>query len=389
MVIRGAPAIGVAAAMGIALGACARTRQEARRALRSPVPHLRRHASHGGEPVLGDRPHARRVRRRIGTVRRTTLRAARSARREAIHDEDIAANRRMGAHGAALIPDGATVLTHCNAGALATAGYGTALGVIRAAREAGKKVSVIACETRPFLQGARLTAWELKRDRIPVTLITDSMAANLMQRGRDRLRRRRRRPCRGQRRRRQQDRHVHACGRGPSSRHPVLRRGADLDGRPGVPARCADTDRGASGARGDAPLRPADRAERRQDREPGVRRHAARAGHRDHHRARRSRGRRTTRRSPGSPATGPSSAEPRDRRRAGVETRGLAARVGAGVRPSRSRRPRRRGTRSRSASTSSSIARRASCTARCGRSIRGVTPTASRPPGSRSTSTRR
>src|SRR5262249_36630499 len=104
----------------------------------------------------------------------------RALEREAIamHDEDIAANRRMGAHGGALVPDGATILTHCSAGALATAGYGTALGVIRAAVEQGKRVQVIACETRPFLQGARLTAWELKRDHIPVTLITDGMAAH-------------------------------------------------------------------------------------------------------------------------------------------------------------------------------------------------------------------
>jgi methylthioribose-1-phosphate isomerase len=101
----------------------------------------------------------------------------------AIHDEDVAANRRLGQHGAALLEDGAVVLTHCNAGALATAGYGTALGVIRAARESGKRIHVIACETRPFLQGARLTAWELKKDRIPVTLITDNMAGHLMQRG--------------------------------------------------------------------------------------------------------------------------------------------------------------------------------------------------------------
>src|SRR5213078_4077254 len=100
------------------------------------------------------------------------------------HDEDVAANRSLGRHGATLIEDGATILTHCNAGALATAGYGTALGIVRAAHEAGKRVQVIACETRPFLQGARLTAWELKRERIPVTLITDNMAAYMMQRGR-------------------------------------------------------------------------------------------------------------------------------------------------------------------------------------------------------------
>jgi methylthioribose-1-phosphate isomerase len=102
----------------------------------------------------------------------------------AIHDEDVAVNRDLGRHGAELLEDGATVLTHCNAGALATAGYGTALGVIRAAIEGGKRLQVIACETRPFLQGARLTAWELKKDRIPVTLITDNMAGHFMQRRR-------------------------------------------------------------------------------------------------------------------------------------------------------------------------------------------------------------
>src|SRR5205814_7092775 len=97
--------------------------------------------------------------------------------------EDIAANQAMGRHGAALLKDSATVLTHCNAGALATAGYGTALGVIRAAVAEGKNIHVFADETRPFLQGARLTAWELAKDGIPVTLITDNMAGHFMQRG--------------------------------------------------------------------------------------------------------------------------------------------------------------------------------------------------------------
>jgi methylthioribose-1-phosphate isomerase len=101
----------------------------------------------------------------------------------AIYHEDISANKAMGRHGAELIKSRATVLTHCNAGALATAGYGTALGVIRAAHEAGKHVSVIATETRPFLQGARLTAWELKKEHIPVTLITDNMVGHFMKRG--------------------------------------------------------------------------------------------------------------------------------------------------------------------------------------------------------------
>jgi methylthioribose-1-phosphate isomerase len=183
MVIRGAPAIGVAAAMGIALGMrtargrdidatfqrLCRTFAETRPTAVNLFWAIERmrgvYAAHRGGP-LG------------------ALRARLEAEAIAVHDEDVAANRRMGAHGAALVPDGATVLTHCNAGALATAGFGTALGVIYAARDAGRRVQVIACETRPFLQGARLTAWELKRERIAVTLITDGMAAHLMQRGR-------------------------------------------------------------------------------------------------------------------------------------------------------------------------------------------------------------
>src|SRR5262247_246935 len=101
----------------------------------------------------------------------------------AIHDEDVQSCRAMGAHGAGLVPESARILTHCNAGALATAGYGTALGVIRAAAEQGKKVAVLADETRPFLQGARLTAWELVRDGIDTTVITDNMAASMMRNG--------------------------------------------------------------------------------------------------------------------------------------------------------------------------------------------------------------
>jgi methylthioribose-1-phosphate isomerase len=101
-----------------------------------------------------------------------------------IHSDDIEINRAIGRHGAPLIADGARVMTHCNAGALATAGHGTALGVIRSARDAGKRISVIANETRPYLQGARLTAWEMVQENIPVTLVTDNMAGHLMQRGR-------------------------------------------------------------------------------------------------------------------------------------------------------------------------------------------------------------
>src|SRR5437773_7039460 len=182
MAIRGAPAIGVAAAMGIALGA------------RTPGGDFGRHFERLCRTFTATRPTAvnlfwaiERMRRVFARNRRRspdTLRTLLEREALAIHDEDVAANRRLGAHGAALVEDGATVLTHCNAGALATAGYGTALGIVRAAVEAGKRLSVIACETRPFLQGARLTAWELKKDRIPVTLVTDNMAGHLMQRGR-------------------------------------------------------------------------------------------------------------------------------------------------------------------------------------------------------------
>jgi methylthioribose-1-phosphate isomerase len=182
MVVRGAPAIGVAAAMGIALGA---------RSLRARThgPGFERLC----KVFAGTRPTAVNLFWAIERMRRTYLENRRRPldalcgllEREAlaIHAEDIAANEAMGRFGAALLPRTVTVLTHCNAGALATAGYGTALGVIRAARAAGKHVQVYACETRPFLQGARLTAWELVRDRIPVTLITDGMAAHFMARG--------------------------------------------------------------------------------------------------------------------------------------------------------------------------------------------------------------
>src|SRR5881397_1422773 len=182
MVVRGAPAIGVAAAMGIALGA---------RTLRGD---LGRAFERLCRTFAATRPTAVNLFWAIERMQRVfvrnrsrspdTLRTLLEREALAIHDEDVATNRRLGAHGAALVGDGATVLTHCNAGALATAGYGTALGIVRAAIEAGKRVSVIACETRPFLQGARLTAWELKKDRIPVTLVTDNMAGHLMQRGR-------------------------------------------------------------------------------------------------------------------------------------------------------------------------------------------------------------
>lgn len=182
MVIRGAPAIGVAAAMGIALGVRTLRREE-----------LRREFDRICRTFAATRPTAVNLFWAIERMRRVyadnqnrdieTLRLMLEREARAVHEEDIAANRALGAHGAALIEDGTTVLTHCNAGALATAGYGTALGVIRAAIEGGKRISVICTETRPFLQGARLTAWELKKDHIPATLITDSMVGHMMKAG--------------------------------------------------------------------------------------------------------------------------------------------------------------------------------------------------------------
>ncbi len=187
MVVRGAPAIGVAAAMGIALGA---------RDVKTGDPAEFEASFDRICEVLGaTRPTAVNLFWAIDRIRSLysklkaegagldKIREALIREAQQMHAEDIAANQAMGRHGAELIPDGATVLTHCNAGALATAGYGTALGVIRAAVEAGKRVAVFADETRPFLQGARLTAWELHKDQIPVTLITDNMAGHFMKRG--------------------------------------------------------------------------------------------------------------------------------------------------------------------------------------------------------------
>ena len=187
MVVRGAPAIGVAAAMGVALGV--------RDSRAGDVESLAIELDQICQVLAATRPTAVNLFWAIERMREhfqrllaqgatpDGLRQGLVEEAQAIHDEDIAANRSMGRYGATLIPETATVLTHCNAGALATAGYGTALGVIRAAVEAGKKVAVYADETRPFLQGARLTAWELHHDAIPVTLITDNMAGHFMQRG--------------------------------------------------------------------------------------------------------------------------------------------------------------------------------------------------------------
>ena len=185
MVVRGAPAIGVAAAYGVAL--------EALR-LQGAFTTAFESGMEAGFTVLAQsRPTAvnlfwglERMRRVWGSMAgQDNAAVARRLLAEAheIRSEDIRINRAMGAFGAELLPDGARVLTHCNAGALATAGHGTALGILRSAVEAGKKISVIADETRPFLQGARLTAWEMVQENIPVTLITDNMAGFMMSRG--------------------------------------------------------------------------------------------------------------------------------------------------------------------------------------------------------------
>ncbi|MGI8837327.1 MAG: S-methyl-5-thioribose-1-phosphate isomerase [Pyrinomonadaceae bacterium] len=188
MVVRGAPAIGVSAAMGLALGASQSVGMSAAD-LEDDFTFMCQ--------VMGEtRPTAvnlfwaiERMRERFNREKAKTksveeLKASLVEEAQKIFQEDLAANRSIGRFGADLIADGDTVLTHCNAGALATAGdYGTALGVIRGARDAGKRVAVIADETRPFLQGSRLTAWELAKDDIPVTVITDNMAGSVMQSG--------------------------------------------------------------------------------------------------------------------------------------------------------------------------------------------------------------
>jgi len=185
MIVRGAPAIGVAAAMGIALGV--------RDSKAETVGELKRELDHICDVIGQTRPTAVNLfwaiqrmkekfeRSRIHPLFQIKQDLVEEAKR--MHAEDIAANQAMGGYGATLMPNEGSVLTHCNAGALATAGYGTALGVIRAAVEQGKKIHVYADETRPFLQGARLTAWELMKDGIPTTVISDNMAGAMMKQG--------------------------------------------------------------------------------------------------------------------------------------------------------------------------------------------------------------
>jgi methylthioribose-1-phosphate isomerase len=181
MVIRGAPAIGVAAAMGVAIGVQKAddlhsdfdTICETLRVTRPTAVNLFWAIKRMRElyTAVRDQP--------LDTIRKTLVTEA-----KLVLEQDIAINEAMGQHGAPLVPDGKTVLTHCNAGALATGGYGTALGVIRAAVASGKNIDVFADETRPFLQGSRLTVWELQHDNIPTTLITDNMAGHFLKSGR-------------------------------------------------------------------------------------------------------------------------------------------------------------------------------------------------------------
>ena len=180
MIIRGAPAIGVAAAMGVAIGA-----------LKSE--NLHADIDQICSTLAGTRPTAvnlfwaidrmRNLYEQVKSESIDDIRAALIREAKQVYLEDIAINKAIGKNGADLVPDGKTVLTHCNAGALATAGFGTALGVIRAAVEAGKKIDVFADETRPFLQGSRLTVWELQQDGISATLITDNMAGHFLKSG--------------------------------------------------------------------------------------------------------------------------------------------------------------------------------------------------------------
>ena len=185
MIVRGAPAIGVAAAMGVALGAQKSAARE--------HAGLRKEFDEICKVMASTRPTAvnlfwaiERMRRQFDATQKLSIAEIKKTlveEAQRMYVEDIAANRAMGKHGATLMPASGGVLTHCNAGALATCGYGTALGVIRAAVEAGKNIHVFADETRPFLQGSRLTAWELNKDGIPTTVISDNMAGAMMKQG--------------------------------------------------------------------------------------------------------------------------------------------------------------------------------------------------------------
>ncbi len=261
MVVRGAPAIGVSAAYGVALGALrshAKTAQEF-------APEFEKICAR----LAGTRPTAVNLFWAIDRMKRhfaallsagATMKQVQDkllAESHAMYEEDIAACKTMGSFGGALLPEEGGVLTHCNAGALATCGYGTALGVIRSAVEHGKRIHVYADETRPFLQGARLTAWELMADGIPTTVICDNMAASLMRAGKikavvvgaDRI------AANGDFR--QQDWHVQRRYSGEGARHPVLLRGTVVHHRHGNRNRRRDSNRRTIGERSDASRRQA------------------------------------------------------------------------------------------------------------------------------------
>jgi|GEM_PF-3918701 len=262
MLVRGAPAIGVAAAMGVALGA---------RSLKTEnAGEFARHFTKICDVLAGTRPTAvnlfwaiRRMRNKFATVASLPVPAIQQAlidEAKAIYVEDLAANEAMARHGATLMPSSGGVLTHCNAGALATAGgYGTALGVIRMAFEQGNKINVYADETRPVLQGSRLTAWELTKDGIPTTVISDNMAGVMMAQGK-----------------------IQAVVVGADR----IAANGDVANRPGNEDGRQDTHRAAQSARGDARGRDADRAQRHQGGESVVRRDARQVRGRHHHRTR-------------------------------------------------------------------------------------------------------
>ena len=188
MIVRGAPAIGVSAAMGMAIG-IDRSKATTLQALTEEVAVIAKTLSETRPTSVNLFWGIEEIRNLYNALAAentsvSEIKAAVVAKARRMYDEDIAACKQMGAHGASLLPQQGTVLTHCNAGALATCGYGTALGVIRAAVERGHKIDVFADETRPYLQGARLTAWELLHDNIPTTVLCDNMAGALMRQGR-------------------------------------------------------------------------------------------------------------------------------------------------------------------------------------------------------------
>ena len=286
MIVRGAPAIGVAAAMGVALGTLQSKAQT--------LPELEREFDTICNVLAGTRPTAvnlfwaiQRMRDRFLQLRAQPLP---TIRRELVEEaqrvlvEDIAANEAMGKHGAVLLPSSGGVLTHCNAGALATAGYGTALGVIRAAVESGKQIQVFADETRPFLQGSRLTAWELMKDGIPTTLIADNMAGAMMRLGKidavivgaDRI------AANGDVANKIGTYTVAVLAK--RARHSVLRGGAYFDRRLEYRRWQPDSHRAARVIGGDASCRQADCARRSTGGEPRVRRHSEQIRDGHHHR---------------------------------------------------------------------------------------------------------